>query len=186
MRREPRPVASGQSPQHQPNGGSRSLGRKTSAREVAAISVKESVAIRRCTNMARRTTAVLLAAAIGIASAFAALLGSFWGFALTCDDSCGTPPPWRDDPEAWQWDALGAASLAAFAMALLFVVAIALRRRVIASGALVAWIVAASVFLNLFRDSGLTSSGGRGWAGLTVLAIAGLASVALARPRQGD
>ncbi len=136
--------------------------------------------------MARRTIALLLAGAIGIASAFAALLGSFWGFALTCDDSCGTPPPWRDDPDAWQWGALAAVALAAFAVALVFVVAIALRRRLLGSAVLLGWVVAASVFLNLFRDAGLTSNPGRGWAGLTVLAVAGLVAVALTRPPPGD
>ena len=84
-----------------------------------------------------------------------------------------------------EWGALAAASLAAFAVSLGFVVAIALRRRLI-GGAALGWVVAASLFLNLFRDAGLTSNPSGGWAGLTVLAVAGLVAVTLTRPRHGD
>jgi hypothetical protein len=58
--------------------------------------------------------------------------------ALSCDDGCEDPPEvWRDDPDAWQWDAIaiaGVVSLAAGAVALF---ALAFRRRRLAAWALV-------------------------------------------------
>ena len=58
--------------------------------------------------MEGRLGPILLAVgAVGI-SAFGALIGLVWGFGLKCDDACSTVPGWRNDPDAWQWDAFGA------------------------------------------------------------------------------
>src|SRR4029453_9271806 len=62
--------------------------------------------------MAQRAGTLLLAAGIAAASAFGALVGLFWGFGLTCDDSCSSGPLWRDDPNAWQWQAFGTVGIA--------------------------------------------------------------------------
>jgi hypothetical protein len=127
--------------------------------------------------------AVLLALSVAAVSGFAALIGTFWGFGLKCDDSCGTPPPWRDDPNASQWSALGATGLAGFACALVFLVGVAAGSRAIASAALGAWVLLAVGFLTLFRDSGLTSHAERGWLGLAGVALAGIVAIALRPPR---
>lgn len=112
------------------------------------------------------------------------LLGVLWGFSLKCDDSCGTPPPWRDDPDAWQWNAIGVLAIAGLACALAFFAAVALRWKIAAFAALVAWAVVAGVFLNLFSDSGLTSHAERGWGALLVLVTAGLAAIGLVPRRR--
>jgi hypothetical protein len=133
--------------------------------------------------MPRRFASFALSAAVATVSGFAALIGLFWGFGLKCDDSCGDPPPWRDDVNAWQWDALGAIGMGALVCSLVFVVTLAAGRRMLASLALAAWGLAALVFLMLFRDSGLTSHAGRGWLGLAVVAGAGVAAIASRPPR---
>jgi hypothetical protein len=129
--------------------------------------------------VARRLGSVLPAAAIVAASAWAALVGTLWGFTLRCDDTCGSPPPWRDDPNAWQWEAFGTVSIAGFVCALLFVVAVAARWKLLSLAVLVAWAALGWTFLTLLRDSGLTSHAGRGWAGLSLLVLAGLAAIGL-------
>jgi hypothetical protein len=133
--------------------------------------------------MPRRFASFALSAAVATVSGFAALIGLFWGFGLKCDDSCGDPPPWRDDVNAWQWDALGAVGVGAFGCSLVFVVALAAGWRTLASLALAAWGLAAATFLVLFSDSGLTSHAGRGWLGLAVVAAAGVAAIASRPPR---
>ena len=131
--------------------------------------------------MIARAFSLLLALAVIVATGFAALVGMLWGFGLKCDDSCSTPPPWRDDPNSWQWDALGGSAVAAFALALLFGIGVAARRPVLASAALAAAGALAYVFLVLFRDSGLTSQPERGWLGLGVGAVGGAAAIVLSR-----
>ena len=90
-----------------------------------------------------------------LVSGWAALAGAFWGFGLKCDDSCGTPPPWRDDPDAWQWSALGWSGIGAFSCALLLFFAVIARRRVLG------WVAAGGsaalgvTFLLLLDGSGL-------------------------------
>jgi hypothetical protein len=130
--------------------------------------------------VARRLAAVLLAAAIVAASAIAALLGSV-AASLKCDDSCSTLPGWREDPDAWQWEALGTLSIGGFFCALLFLVAVAARWRLVSLTFLVVWAALGFAFLTLFRDSGWTSHAGRGWVGLSVLVLAGLAAIGLSR-----
>jgi hypothetical protein len=133
--------------------------------------------------MAQRAAGILLAAGIAAASGFAALIGMFWGFGLTCDDSCSSGPLWRDDPDAWQWQAFGIVGIAGCASALLFLAAVALRWRWLALATLAVWAVLAGAFMVLFRDSGLTSNAERGWTAIAVLLLAGVAAVALVRPR---
>jgi hypothetical protein len=124
-----------------------------------------------------------MAAGIVAASGFGALIGVFWGFGLKCDDSCSSAPLWRDDPDAWQWQAFGTVGIAGFASALVFLAAVALRWRWLALAALAVWAALAGAFMVLFRDSGLTSNAGRGWTAIAVLLLAGVAAVALGRPR---
>lgn len=133
---------------------------------------------------ARWIVAILLALAIAAISAMAALVGAFWGFGLTCDDSCSRLPPWRNDPDAWQWRALGWTGIAAFATALLFLVSIAMRRRIVAGLAGAAWIALAVPYIVLFDESGLTSNVHRGWIGLGAVVAALVSAVVLAPPRR--
>ena len=65
----------------------------------------------------------------------------------------------------------------------IFVFAIAAGRRVVASVALAAWVGLAIALLMLFRESRLTSHSERGWFGLAVVAIAGLAAIVFRFPR---
>jgi hypothetical protein len=105
--------------------------------------------------MARRAGAFLLATSIVAASCFAALIGLVWGFGLKCDDSCSIGPQWREDPQAWQWDAFGFAGLAGLGCALVLLAAVVFRLRWLAVCGLVAWAGLAWAFMTLFRDSGL-------------------------------
>lgn len=57
--------------------------------------------------MVSQAGALLLGAAIAASSGFSALIGVLFGFSLKCDDSCRTPPGWRENPDAWQWEAFG-------------------------------------------------------------------------------
>jgi hypothetical protein len=135
----------------------------------------------------RRALPLLLVAPCATASGFAALIGTFWGFGLTCDDTCGTAPPWRDDPNAWQWGVLAVASLAVLATGLLLAAAVAFRRPLIAGAVLVSWTIASVVFLSLFDDSGLTSHVERGWVGVGALFSAAAGAIALSRRgRKGE
>ena len=134
--------------------------------------------------MARRAGSLALAIGIVAVSLLGMLVGVLWGFSLKCDDSCGTPPPWRDDPDAWQWNAIGFLAIAGLACALAFFASVALRWKIAAFVALVAWAVVAGVFIDLFRDSGLTSHAERGWAALVVLVTTGLVAIGLV-PRHG-
>jgi len=127
---------------------------------------------------------LVLALAIAAVSGFAALVGTLWGFGLKCDDSCSSLPPWRNDPDAWQWNALGWIGLGAFACSLIFLVAVAAGRRTIASVALVSLGLLAAAFLVLFRDSGLTSHAGLGWAVIALAAVAGAVAIALRSPHK--
>jgi hypothetical protein len=132
--------------------------------------------------MPERVASFVLAIAVVGITGFAALIGLLWGFGLKCDDSCSAPPPWRNDPSAWQWSALGTIGIGGFGASLIFVVAVAAGRRITASVALALWALLAVAFLRLFRDAGLTSHSGRGWLGVAGAAIAGAAAIALRRP----
>jgi hypothetical protein len=129
--------------------------------------------------MPRRLGSVSLAIGLATASGFGALVGSTWGFGLKCDDSCGTPPPWREDPNAWQWGAFGWVAIGGFLCALVFLIVVVLRRKLVAGVALSSWAVLAVAFLKLLRDSGLTSHPGRGWITLAALLLVGVGAVAL-------
>ena len=134
---------------------------------------------------ARRILALALAFAIAAVSAGAAFSGAVWGFGLRCDDSCRDPPrEWRDDPDAWQWSALGWSGFAATGLAIVVLGALALRRRPIAAGAAAAWVGASAWYLVLLDESGLTSNAYRGWFGLT-LAVAATAAAIAWTPRRG-
>jgi hypothetical protein len=135
--------------------------------------------------MARRLIGLLIAVAIAGVSGFAMLIGTLWGFTLKCDDSCSVLPPWRNDPGAWQWGALGWASIAVFVCAVLFVGALAMRWRLMSVGLLAASAPFAAWFLTLLRDSGLMgrANAAPAWVGLAVCLLAGLAAVAVTPPR---
>jgi hypothetical protein len=121
---------------------------------------------------------------IAVASGLAALPGMLFGFSLKCDDSCGTAPPWRDDPGAWQWNALGYVAVTGALCGLLLVVLLVMRRRVLAGLTLTLWTACAVAFLKLFEDSGLTSNAVTGWYAIAILVLLGI--VALARPYAND
>ena len=128
---------------------------------------------------ARRPAAFLLALAIVFVSGCAAVVGMLWGFGLKCDDSCSSPPPWRNDPGAWQWSAIGWTGIAAVACAVLFLVALAARRLVAAAFVAAVWTGLAAWYIVLFDESGLTSNVQRGWLGLAGAVAALAAAVAL-------
>jgi hypothetical protein len=125
---------------------------------------------------------ILFVAACERRSDCAAYVGLLWGLILKCDDSCSAPPPWRNDPSSWQWDALGWVGVGGFACSLVFVVCLAAGRKLTASIALASWSLVAVAFLTLFRDSGLTSHAERGWLGLAGVGIVGVAAIALRPP----
>jgi hypothetical protein len=133
--------------------------------------------------MARRAGAFLLATGIVAASSFAALVGLVWGFGLKCDDSCSIGPHWREDPQAWQWNAFGIAGPVGLGCALVLLAAVVLRLRWLAVCALTASVGLAWAFMTLFRDSGLTSNVERGWLAISLLLLAGAAAIALTPPR---
>ena len=133
--------------------------------------------------MARRAGAFLLATGIVAVSCFAALVGLLWGFGLKCDDSCSIGPHWREDPQAWQWDAFGFIGLAGLGCALVLLAAVVFRLRWLAVLVLTAWGGLAWAFMTLFRDSGLTSNAERGWLTIVLLLLAGAATIALTPPR---
>ena len=135
--------------------------------------------------MARRAGAFLLATGIVAASGLAALIGVFWGFGLKCDDSCSVGPHWREDPQAWQWEAFGMVGLAGLGCALVLMAALVFRLRWLAVCVLTAWAGLAWAFMTLFRDSGLTSNAERGWLTIVLLLLAGAVAIALTPPRAG-
>jgi hypothetical protein len=117
--------------------------------------------------------------AIAILSGFEALVGTVFGFGLKCDDSCSLASPWRNDPAAWQWTAMGPVALGGFALSLVFLAAVAFRRRIVALAAVVVCVTLGAVFLRLFRDSGFTSHPERGWGTLAAVVIGAMLAVAL-------
>ena len=134
--------------------------------------------------MLERATAFVLATGVVAVSAFAAVVGTTWGFGLKCDDSCGTAGTWRDDPSAWQWEALGTLGLTGFLFAIGLLAGVALRQRVIMIVALCGWIGVAAAFTNLLRTSGLASMTPADAAALVMLVCAGAASVGLTLQRR--
>lgn len=133
--------------------------------------------------MAQRLPSLVLSVVVLAVSGWGALAATFFGFTMKCGDSCGTPPPWRDDPSAWQWEAFGWVGVAGLFVAFVFVIAVALRRTLGASLALGSWAVLAVAFLKLLTDSGLTSHRVRGSLALGVLVLVGVAAIGLGRPR---
>ena len=77
----------------------------------------------------KRAGAILLAlAVVAISCAFGVIGLLFTGF--RCWESCEDPPEvWSDDPDSWQWDALGALGLATIASAIVLLVLVILKRR---------------------------------------------------------
>ena len=105
--------------------------------------------------MLGRVGGLVLAVGLAVLSGWAALAGAVWGFALQCDDSCSSPAlHWRDDPDAWQWSALGWTGIALFALALALLVLVVARRRA-AAPVFAAWAVTGAAFLALLLGSDL-------------------------------
>jgi uncharacterized BrkB/YihY/UPF0761 family membrane protein len=129
--------------------------------------------------MTRRVTSLALAILVAAISAFGALLGMVYGFGLKCDESCDSPSQWRDNPDAWQWTALGSLGVCTFACALVLLVAVLLRRKRIAWSALVAWGVVGALFVYLF-EAGLSASE-LGWVLLIGVGASGTEAIALMR-----
>ena len=103
----------------------------------------------------RRVAVLVLALGLAVLSGWAALAGALWGFGLQCDDACRTPARnWHDDPDAWQWSALGWAGIALFGLSVAGLVLVAMRRRAAVSVYAV-WAVTGVAFLALLLDSDL-------------------------------
>ncbi|MGH3071972.1 MAG: hypothetical protein ACRDNB_06840 [Gaiellaceae bacterium] len=132
----------------------------------------------------RTAFALLVAAAIAAASGGAALIGLLWGFGLQCDDTCGEPPPWRDDPEAWQWSALGWIGIASLACSAVLLFLLPGRRRIPTAVAGATWVGLGAAFIVLLDQSGLTSNAHRSWIGLAVATVAIGAVAATTTPRR--
>lgn len=134
-------------------------------------------------SVGRHLVGLALALGVAAASAFLALVAVLWGFALKCDDSCSTARGWREDPNAWEWSAFGWVGIGGFVAALLVLIAIALRRKLVAWFALALWGICGVVYLRLLSGSGLTSHEPRGWVALAALAVAAGIAVELMNPR---
>jgi len=93
------------------------------------------------TGMTRRLASLAIAAVAWVATAWA-LLGAFvWGATLRCDDHC-TGLGWRNTDGAWQWHAVVALGVIAFAAGTAHVVLVWRRRGYLAIGALLVAAVA--------------------------------------------
>jgi hypothetical protein len=126
----------------------------------------------------RRIGSILLAVGV-VALAVAYGLLAIVLAALRCDESCEDPPDvWRDDPSAWQWDALAAFGLAAVAASIVFLVAVALARRHLG------WIALAATSLTVAGFVAIESATGVGILGLVALALIGIGSIALLPERE--
>jgi hypothetical protein len=134
--------------------------------------------------MAQRLGSLGLAFGLAGVSAFGALAGAFWGFSMKCGDSCSSAPEWRDNPEAWQWEALGWVAIGGFACALVFLALVAVRLRAAALAALVLWGVLGVAYTDLFRDSGLVSHDEQGWLAISGLFVSGLIAIVLTPSRK--
>ena len=75
----------------------------------------------------RRAGAALLAILNLAGAAIVAFLELIAG-ALSCDDNCSPAPGWRNDPSAWQWQAIVVVGLVIFVSALVLTVAVLMRR----------------------------------------------------------
>jgi hypothetical protein len=134
--------------------------------------------------MTARVVSLVLALGLVIVSTLSAFMGFIWGFGLKCDDACGTPPPWRESRDAWQWDALGTVAVSGLVCALAFLAVLALQLRSAAFVALAVWTALGVGLLALFRDSGVISDVQNGWVGLGVLVVVGISSIVLMPARK--
>jgi hypothetical protein len=102
-----------------------------------------------------RFWSILLAlAVVAVGFAFGLLGILFTGF--RCWESCEDPPEvWSDDPDSWQWDALGALGLATTASAIVLLVLVILKRRTASWIALGTTVVLAAVFAGIDNVSEL-------------------------------
>jgi len=128
----------------------------------------------------KRFWSVILAVAVAVV-ALAVVYGllAIVLAALRCDESCEDPPEvWRDDPSSWQWDALAAFRLAAVVASVVFLVAVAVRRRYLGWIALLATSLAVAGFVAIESASGL------GVLGLVGIALIGGAAIVLLPKRE--
>jgi hypothetical protein len=103
-----------------------------------------------------------------------------WGFVLKCDDGCSSPARvWRDDPHAWQWDAIGWISVGGLACAALLLVAVLIAHIRLASVAVVMWAALGCGYLALLEESNRGSPDVEAWVGFSLLVCVGILSVAL-------
>jgi hypothetical protein len=66
----------------------------------------------------------LLVALANVAVTGGLLFFGLIGNGLRCDDNCSTAPGWRNNPDAWQWDAQLLLLLTGFGVALLLTVGV--------------------------------------------------------------
>lgn len=127
--------------------------------------------------MKRLGSIVLALAVLGISCAFGVIGLLFTGF--RCWDSCEDPPEvWSDDPDSWQWDALGALGLATTAASIVFLVGIAFGRRALSWAALGATALLALAFALVDNISAY------GLIGVTSIVVAGGGAIALTSPER--
>lgn len=74
--------------------------------------------------MGSRIAGALLALVLWAASGVVGLFGLYVFAGLRCDESCDGPG-WRDDPDAWQWNALAGVSVTLSVVATAFAFALA-------------------------------------------------------------
>ena len=126
----------------------------------------------------KRAGSILLAlAVVAISCAFGVIGLLFTG--LRCWESCEDPPEiWSDDPDSWQWDALGALGLATTAASIVFLVGVALGRRTLSWAALGATGLLALAFAIIDNISAY------GLIGVAGILLAGVGAIALVPPRK--
>jgi hypothetical protein len=102
--------------------------------------------------MTARIFSLLLAFVSWACSAWLALAAYVWGVVLKCDDSCSDVGGWREDPDAWQWNAFAAAGLVAFLAGTGLLVFVWLRRPLWGAGCVVVGLGAALWLTNTFSS----------------------------------
>ena len=126
----------------------------------------------------KRAGSILLAlAVVAISCAFGVIGLLFTGF--RCWESCEDPPEiWSDDPDSWQWDALGALGLATTAASIVFLIGVALGRRTMS------WAALGTTGLLALAFAVIDNISAYGLIGLAAIVVAGVGAIALVPARK--